>query len=174
MRRSKGKGRGGKRKDKEKEKEEKQEVEKCYTAQVFYIPKSTKWLMHFTIVCDLELCLKVCLHSNSTFVLLSYNLNPFKCQEVEIFYTKLKAEAGPYLDVVFDNDEVVLEIPEEGKTLPSGWTLQSLFYPPRVRKLGKPFTLILFHGSVSFFFSFCEEELTATNLAILSLPAKLS
>ena len=58
MRRSKGKRRGDK---KEKEKEEKQEVEKFYTAQVFYIPQvATTWLMHFTIVCDLQLCLKVC------------------------------------------------------------------------------------------------------------------
>ena len=92
----------------------------------------------------------MCLHS--TFVDLSYNFMLTIFQEVEIFYTKLRAEAGPHLDVVFDNDEVVLELPKEGKTLPSGWTLQPLFYPPRVRKLGKPFTLILFHGSVTFFF----------------------
>ena len=63
MRRNKGKGRGGggKKKDKEIEKRKKQEVEKCYTARVFYIPQvATTWLMHFTIVCDLKLCLKVC------------------------------------------------------------------------------------------------------------------
>ena len=35
--------------------------EKCYSAHTYYIPQAaTTWLMHFTIVCDLELCLKVC------------------------------------------------------------------------------------------------------------------
>ena len=61
MKKGKGKSRGGKKKDKEKEKEEEHEVEKCYTARVFYIPQvASTWLMHFTIICDLELCLRVC------------------------------------------------------------------------------------------------------------------
>jgi len=35
--------------------------EKCYSAHTYYIPQvSTTSLMHFTIVCDLELCLKDC------------------------------------------------------------------------------------------------------------------
>lgn len=35
---------------------------KRYTAQLFYIPSASTaaWLMHFTIIRDLELCLKVC------------------------------------------------------------------------------------------------------------------
>ena len=38
---------------------------KHYTGHIFYIPQATitTWLMHFTIVCDLELCLKVCAYS---------------------------------------------------------------------------------------------------------------
>ena len=40
------------------------EKKKCYTAQVFYIPQTPTtctWLMHFTIFCDLDLYLKVCI-----------------------------------------------------------------------------------------------------------------
>ena len=121
MRRSKGKGGGGKKNDKEKEKEEKQEVQKFYTARVFYIPQAaTTWLMHFTIVRDLELRLKVCAYI--LHVGLSYNLN----------LSKISGGRN-----ILQKTESVLELPKEGKTLPSGWTLQPLFYPQRVRKLGK-------------------------------------
>ena len=54
--RKKGKGKGKGRGKKEEEAEEKR-----YSAHTYYIPQAaTTWLMHFTIVCDLELCLKVC------------------------------------------------------------------------------------------------------------------
>ena len=49
------------------------------------------------------------------------------------FYIKeQKAEAGPYLRVTFDGDEVSLDIPKEGITLPSGWSLLPLVYPTKV------------------------------------------
>lgn len=57
----KGKGMSGKEIDNDKEKEE-QGQEKCYTARVFYIPQTSttcSWLMHFTIVRNLELYHKV-------------------------------------------------------------------------------------------------------------------
>ena len=76
-RRGKRKGKSGGRKDKEEENEEEGE-QKCYTARVFYIPQATTtWLMHFTIVCDLELCLKVHECMSSTHRSIFYNLNPF-------------------------------------------------------------------------------------------------
>ena len=55
--RKKGKGKGKGRGKKGEEAEEKR-----YSAHTYYIPQAaTTWLMHFTIVCDLELCLKVCI-----------------------------------------------------------------------------------------------------------------
>jgi len=54
--------------------------------------------------------------------------------KVEAFYLKKKAEAGPCLEKTFDGDAVSLEIPKEGTTLPSGWSLLPLVYPTKVRK----------------------------------------
>ena len=55
--RKKGKGKGKGRGKKGEEGEEKR-----YSAHTYYISQAaTTWLMHFTIVCDLELCLKVCI-----------------------------------------------------------------------------------------------------------------
>ena len=51
---------------------------------------------------------------------------------MKIFYSELGAEAGPYLEVIFDGDEVSLDIPEDGITLPSGWSLRPLTYPSQV------------------------------------------
>ena len=128
--RKKGKGKGKGRGKKGEEGEEKR-----YSAHTYYIPQAaTTWLMHFTIVCDLELCLKVCIHHIvQTFSL--HDFHPLKLvQKVEAFYLKKKAEAGPYLEVTFDGDEVSLGIPKEGITLPSGWSLLPLVYPTKVRK----------------------------------------
>ena len=49
------------------------------------------------------------------------------------FYSEEGAEAGPYLEVIFDGEEVSLDIPEDGVTLPSGWSVLPLTYPARVR-----------------------------------------
>ena len=50
------------------------------------------------------------------------------------FYFKEQgAEAGPYLELTFDGDEVSLDIPEDGLSLPSGWSLLPLVYPTKVR-----------------------------------------
>ena len=54
-------------------------------------------------------------------------------QNVENFYTKNKAEIGPRFEVIFDEDEVSLEVPEDGITLPNGWSLLPLVYPTKVR-----------------------------------------
>ena len=108
------------------------EKKKCYTAQVFYIPQPpTTWLMHFTIYCDLELYLKVCICYFGGFscgVILLFNQ-----QEVKQIYSEQGAEAGPFLAVTFDGDEVSLDIPEKKITLPCGWSIEPLV-PPRVRR----------------------------------------
>ena len=52
---------------------------------------------------------------------------------MEAFYSKKGAEAGPYLEVTFDGDEVSLEIPEDGINLLSGWSILPLVYPTKVR-----------------------------------------
>ena len=54
-------------------------------------------------------------------------------QEIESFYLNRRAERGPYFGITFDGEEASLQIPEEGITLPSGWTLVPLFYPTTVR-----------------------------------------
>ena len=64
--RKKGKGKG-----KESEKKGGEGEKKRYSAHTYYIPQAaTTWLMHFTIVCDLELCLKVCIMIHYTGVLI--------------------------------------------------------------------------------------------------------
>ena len=128
--RKKGKGKGKGRGKKGEEGEEKR-----YSAHTYYIPQAaTTWLMHFTIVCDLELCLKVstCMYMCCTDGYL-IRLSPKFVQKVEAFYSRKKAEIGPYLEVTFDGDEVSLDIPKEGITLPSGWSLLPLVYPTKVR-----------------------------------------
>ena len=54
------------------------------------------------------------------------------CQEVKKFYSGEGAEAGPYLEVIFDGEEVSLDIPIGGIILPSGWSLRPLVYPTKV------------------------------------------
>ena len=57
------------------------------------------------------------------------------CQEVKRFYSGEGAEAGPYLEVDFEGEEVSLDIPEDGVKLESGWSLLPLAYPAKVRDL---------------------------------------
>jgi len=57
----------------------------------------------------------------------------FTLQEVRKFYSMKEAETGPYVEVMFDEDEVSLDIPKEGIILPSGWYFLPLIYPTRVR-----------------------------------------
>ena len=64
---------------------------------------------------------------------MTYCIYHFLKQKVEAFYSKKGAEAGPYLEVTFDGDEVSLDIPEDGLNLPSGWSLLPLVYPTKVR-----------------------------------------
>lgn len=54
-------------------------------------------------------------------------------QNVENIYLKNKAEIGPRFEVIFDEDEVSLEIPEDGITLGNEWSLLPLVYPTKVR-----------------------------------------
>jgi len=55
---------------------------------------------------------------------------------VRRFYLKEhETEAGLYFEVMFDGDEVSLDIPEDGLTLHSGWSLLPLVYPMRVKKI---------------------------------------
>ena len=56
------------------------------------------------------------------------------CQEVKRFYSEEGAETGPYLEVDFE-EEVSLDIPEDGVILESGWSVLPLTYPARVRDL---------------------------------------
>ena len=48
------------------------------------------------------------------------------------FYLSQGAEIGPRLQVAFDGDEASLDIPKEGITLPSGWSLLPVIYPAKV------------------------------------------
>lgn len=59
-------------------------------------------------------------------------LTSFVFQKVESVYSDKGAEAGPYLELIFDEDEVALDIPKEGISLPSGWCIQPLVYPTKV------------------------------------------
>ena len=112
------------------------------------------------------------MYLHSTLISLSYNFKLlFKCQEAERFYKTLKAEFGPFFDAIFDNDEVFLDIPREGTTLPSGWTILPLVYPPRVRKLGRT---LYFQFYLLLSLSFCDKVLTATHQVVLYTHARLS
>ena len=51
---------------------------------------------------------------------------------MENVYSGKGAEVGPYLEVIFDGEEVSLDIPMEGISLPSGWSLRPLVYPTKV------------------------------------------
>ena len=60
----------------------------------------------------------------------------FKCQVVENFYLQQGADVGPFFQVIFDSDEVSLDIPRE-RTEHNGWFIIPLVYPPKVRMLSK-------------------------------------
>ena len=40
-----------------------------------------------------------------------------------------EAVAGPDLDVIFEGEEIVLDIPREGVTVNNNWTITPLAYP---------------------------------------------
>ena len=44
-----------------------------------------------------------------------------------------KALAGPELDVIFEDKEIVLQVPNEGVIINDNWTITPLAYP-KVRK----------------------------------------
>ena len=50
-------------------------------------------------------------------------------QSVKSHYSGEDTEDGPILKMTFAGDEIVLDIPDAGITLPSGWSLKSLEYP---------------------------------------------
>ena len=56
-------------------------------------------------------------------------------------YTGKGVEAGPTLKMTFAGEEIKLDIPDVGITLPSGWSLQPLQHP--VVKSGMDFMNVL-------------------------------
>ena len=54
---------------------------------------------------------------------------------MERFYSGKGAEVGPYLDVIIDKEGASLDIPMDGITLPSGWSLRPLVYPTKASVL---------------------------------------
>ena len=69
---------------------------KHYIGQIFYIPQVTTatWLMHFTIICDLELCLKVCV---VCILVGSSYLSPFSVSGSERFLLRKRSRGWPLL-----------------------------------------------------------------------------
>lgn len=127
--RKKGKGQVTCMREKSKRRQKIRE-ERNYCAYVYYIRQNTtSWLMHFTIVPHLHIWIKVCMYCTA---FSSYDLLKHM-QAVQDFYSKKGAEAGPYFSVTFDRDEVSLDIPKEGITLSSGWSILPLIYPTKVR-----------------------------------------
>jgi len=50
-------------------------------------------------------------------------------QAVNAEYAKANARMGPYKEVMFKEEMITLDIPEEGIALESGWTITPLTYP---------------------------------------------
>ena len=50
-------------------------------------------------------------------------------QAVDAKYSELAAGVGPGSEVIFENDQITLDIPEEGLVLESGWTVTTRTYP---------------------------------------------
>ena len=51
----------------------------------------------------------------------------FVLQTVRERYSE--ALAGPELDVIFEDEEIVLQVPNEGVTVDDNWTISPLAYP---------------------------------------------
>ena len=56
----------------------------------------------------------------------------FSLQRVEKYYSKKEAESSLHLQVVFQMDEVTLDIPEAGFKLPNGWSIVPMAHPASV------------------------------------------
>ena len=54
-------------------------------------------------------------------------------QALREVYSGKRAETGPCLEVVFNKDEVGLEVEEDGVILDNGWSLVPLICPISVR-----------------------------------------
>jgi len=50
-------------------------------------------------------------------------------QAVNAEYAKANARMGPYQEVMFKEEMITLDIPEEGIALESGWTITPLTFP---------------------------------------------
>ena len=48
---------------------------------------------------------------------------------MKVHYSEEDVEDGPILKMTFAGDKIVLDIPDAGITLPSGWSLKSLEHP---------------------------------------------
>ena len=50
-------------------------------------------------------------------------------QAVNEGYAKVNARMGPYQEVVFEGEKIILDIPKEGVVLENGWTITPDTYP---------------------------------------------
>ena len=50
-------------------------------------------------------------------------------QAVDARYSETNARMGPDQEVVFEGEKITLDIPKEGVTLESGWTITPHTYP---------------------------------------------
>ena len=53
----------------------------------------------------------------------------FLLQAIHAKYTEVAARVGPDQEVMFENDQITLDIPKEGVALESGWTITPHTYP---------------------------------------------
>ena len=53
----------------------------------------------------------------------------FLLQAIDARYTEVAARVGPVQEVMFEGEQITLDIPEEGIVLDSGWTITPHTYP---------------------------------------------
>ena len=61
-----------------------------------------------------------------------YTLLHFIClllQAIDAKYAEVAARVGPDQEVMFEEEQITLDIPEEGLVLESGWTITPHTYP---------------------------------------------
>ena len=68
--------------------------------------------------------------SSQSFVLVSSDNHTFQCmQAIDAKYAEIAARLGPDQEVMFEEEQITLDIPEEGLVLESGWTITPHTYP---------------------------------------------
>ena len=50
-------------------------------------------------------------------------------QAIDAKYTEVAATVGPDQEVMFEEERITLDIPEDGIVLESGWSITPLTYP---------------------------------------------